>query len=225
MPIPEDPDVFIPMIDDGEMSPEMQDELERYFTHLVEDALSPDQILEILETHNHERYECAYCYFLKWEKYSLPVEVLLDNHSETFSSEVIDKCFEIMEANYTYTPSTAEWVSGESDKPERLHVELALHPRSSQDQLRSGAKYYGFVEAAELYEELELNSEDSFLWTLNKVAQHPQVTEDIFHEWLEAGHEARVGDGRVEAEGLHVDEISECTFCQEHLASAWETNQ
>lgn len=224
MTIPDDPDIFTQMIDDGEMPTEMQEELERYFTHISEDELSSDDLLDILATHNHERYECAYCYFLKGEKYFLTVEILVNNHSEKFTTEVLDKAFEVMESNYSYTPSTAEWVSGESDKPERLHVELALLPVSRQSQLRNAAKFFGFVEAAELYEELELNSEESFFWTLQKVAKHPEVTEEIFHEWLEYGHEARVGDGRVEAEGLHVEELLECTICQKHLADAWNAN-
>lgn len=221
MTIPTDPDVFIPMIDDGEMSAEMQEELERYFTHLSEYSFSPEQLLELLETHNHEKYDCAYCYYLKYEKYWLTVELLINKHSGKFTSEVIDKCYEVMEAHYSYTPSTAEWLNGDTDKPERMHFELALLPESRQVQLRSGAEYFGFVEAAELYEEMELNSEDYFESILKKVANHPQVTEEIFQDWLEAGHEARVGDGRVEAEGLHVEEISECAACQGHRTAAW----
>lgn len=221
MQMPTDPDIFISMIDGDDLQGELLEELEKHFIHLTEDQLTSSQILEVLEAHNHDKYGCAYCYFLISKKYWMTVEVLIHKQLANFTSQIIDKCFDVMETHYAYTDNEAVWLNGDSDKPERMHVDLALHPDSSEAQLRSGASFFGFVEAAELYEEMELTPETYFLSVLKRVASHPKTSRDIFSSWLEAGHEARSGDGRVEADGLHESDIEDCSICKEHEENAW----
>lgn len=185
MPIPAEPEELYALVSQGE--------------------LNNNQAIEILNQHNHDRFDCEACEYIDDEEFDSIIGALTQNPNYQLGQEAINLCLAILEEHWDWSFNAG------AGQAQRLAVDLSLLPASNGEALKSGAIHYGFCEEVQVSDEGEPYSEEDFVSTLERVARHPKATEEIFKDWLSYAHEPRHGEG-----------ISgDCVQCQTHLTSLW----
>ena len=185
-------------------------EPEEFAEQISSGDLTSEQILLVLDQHNHSGFECPICEFISedlGEGY-LP-EYLIANNPNAVNTEVIDRCFKHLTENFEFNDGGYE---------EGAAVELATNPKSSAETLKAGARYSEWRENIQMRFEGEPYPEEDFRDELKTVASHPLADEGIFLEWLAAGHDPR----REMEESIHPASVESCSTCLGYLEEIWK---
>jgi hypothetical protein len=191
MTFPTDPEEFVELVSEGD--------------------LNTDQLIQILDSHDHNTNSCEVCEYLYEDlgEGSYLTEFLVNSNSESITSEFIDRCIKHLTDNFA-------WNNGGYE--ESVAVELSTNPKSSAESLKSGATFFFWREGIQIRYDGESYDEDDFISNLKHVASHPLSTEEIFKDWLTSGHDPRA---EIDHED-HKGSVDECQTCQGYFNKIWK---
>lgn len=181
---------------------------EEFIEQVSRGDLTTDQVLGILEEHDHNWGGCEICEYIFDSEIEYLNEYLLGKNPNCASEEVIDAAIEHLTTHFNFNNGGGE---------ELTYVTFATNPKSSAEALKSGATYMYWSEGIQYREEGESYPEEDFLDTLRLVAEHPKATESIFREWLQNGHDARSEREHPD----HPGSVDACEMCQSHFREVW----
>lgn len=181
---------------------------EEFIEQVSQGNLTTDQVLGILEEHNHHSSECEICEYLYDSEFEFLSEHLFDKNPDSVNEETIDAAISHLTTHFAFNNGGAEEITC---------VKFSTNPNSSVETLKSGAMYMYWSEGIQYREEGESYPEEDFLDSLKLVAAHPKATESIFRQWLSSGHDAR--EEREHPD--HLGSVDACEMCQSHLREAW----
>jgi hypothetical protein len=184
-------------------------EPEAFAEQISQGNLTSEQILLVLDEHDHIWLGCPQCDYISEDlgEGHLP-EFLVSSNPTAVNAEVIDRCVKHLTDNYDFNNGGYE---------EGVAFEFATNPNSSAETLSAGALYMEMREIIETRFEGEPYPEEDFKDELKTVAAHPLADEPTFRKWLAAGH-----DPRTEMEeSLHPDSAESCATCLGYLEEIW----
>ena len=186
-------------------------EPEAFAEQISSGSLTSEQILRVLDEHNHGWTDCPVCEFV-WEDlgegFYLP-EFLLTNNQEVFTAELIDRSLKHLHDNFDFNNGGYE---------EGVALGFVTNPKSSAETLRAGASYMEWQERIQIRYEGVSYPEEDFKDELKTVALHPLADEVTFRKWLAAGHSPR---SEME-ESLHKGSAESCSTCLGYLKEIWK---
>ncbi len=179
---------------------------EEFVDFIFDVRFSSEEILEIMNLHDHSRSDCAVCGYITENGDEFLFEILISRNAESVTEEIIDRSLKYMD---DYIPFF------EGGNAEYVCYRMALNPKSSQTALERGSMFFRDGINIGLQDENTPEPEEAdFEEVLREVADHPKVNEEIFVRWLEYGHEALEDWG-------HEGDIDGCESCQTYLKVIW----
>lgn len=179
---------------------------EAFFDYIFDVRFSSEEILEIMNLHDHSRSDCAVCGYITENRDEFLFEILISRNAESVTEEIIDRSLKYMNDYVQFF---------EGGNAEIVCYRLCLHKNSSQDALERGIAFYGLsIDIGLQGEKTPDPKETDFVEVLKEVAAHPKVDEEIFLSWLEAGHYA------LEQWG-HEGAVEVCDWCRIILEEVW----
>lgn len=179
---------------------------EEFVDYIVDVRFSSEQILEIMDLHDHSMLDCEVCGYIEEYREDFLFETLISANPESVTAEIIDRSLK-------YMNDYVQFFAG--GNAEIVCYSLCLHKNSSQDALERGSAFYGLsIDVGLQGENTPDPKETDFVEVLKEVAAHPKVDEEIFRSWLESGHYA------LEEWG-HEGAIEGCEWCRIILEEVW----
>jgi len=184
-----------------------QSEPEKFVDFVAAKTLDMPALMDLAKQHHHYFGSCEICsYIYENEDSGSVIDLLFQRYKSELTEEAVALLIELL-------PETAETSNG--GYLERVGMEFALHPKSSEEALRQGSTYFYWSEAIEINEGTP-REEDEVRQILRQLAEHPKATEAIVREWLDRAHECRYS---LDHEGA----VDACAICQDHFNAVWGT--